>query len=140
MTHRYRDPASGIWIGCAAGTFIWLIIFLALIWTLGNPSEAEGQSFFEPAMLEDAKTWCYHAGPWCGPASHAAVTVGATGLIQWATPLDAKEARWIPVGFYAAKEVYDWRRTDGSLPWWDHASDLAGAALGAWISTELFGG
>lgn len=134
MTHR-RDPASGIWTGCAIGALIWLLLALASV-------SAAGQStFFDPAPLHDAKVWCYEHGPYCEPVAHAAVTVGATGLIQWATPLEEDEARWIPVAFYVAKETYDSAiRAPGRIPWHDTALDLAGVALGVWVSDLLFGG
>lgn len=110
---------------------------------ISYPAEAQNAraSIFEPAPLDGAKTWCWERDPWCSPLAHASVTVGFSGLAEWSGLMDGEDARWIPLAFYGAKEVYDMSRFgfDGTVPAYDYVLDFGGAVVGWWVSGLLFG-
>lgn len=120
-----------------AGTILWA---LALTTAPVQGQEASA-SVFEPAALDGAKTWCWERDPLCSPLAHASVTVGFSAVADL-VGIDGSDARWLPLGFYAAKEIHDMSRFgfDGTVPAYDYALDFGGAVVGWWISGLLFGG
>lgn len=115
-----------------AGTILWVLALM--------PVDVHAQSsVFEPGFMQGAKEVCYDMDPYCSPLAHASITLGFSGAMDWAGVMDAEDARWIPAAFYFAKEVYDYKRAHDVIPLHDHAIDLAGAALGWWLSDVIFG-
>lgn len=87
------------------------------------------------AAQGDVDDWCI-TRTWCNGPSHTVLTVGSATVLDLTTPLDADEARWIPVAFYVGKEVRDHIRWS-DLSWSDTATDLGFVALGWWLSGEV---
>lgn len=125
-------------------------IVLALLGLLFLTVRAEGQnvqqqdvhaSIFEPSFMDGAKKTCWELDPYCSPVAHASISVGFNAALDLTGLMDGDDARWIPLAFYGAKEVYDMSRFGfgDPVPAYDYALDFGGAVVGWWVSGLLFG-